>query len=165
MTDNAVPRFHKFAENVVGFSGYNGRGIAPGTAFGKVIAQHVLGEITEAELPLPLTEPKSAALQGSEGSLLRSRCTDSPFRRRAFLIRLTVRQKHWARYLITTFAVSCVLAIPIAVTGFQSAQVGLKRHSRDADAHLTHSCDEQRTEVGKGPASGILSSFDISLKI
>ena len=63
MTDNAVPRFHKFAENVVGFSGYNGRGIAPGTAFGKVIAQHILGEIAEAELPLPLTEPKAQAFR------------------------------------------------------------------------------------------------------
>ena len=63
MTDNAVPRFHKFAENVIGFSGYNGRGIAPGTAFGKVIAQHILGEIAEADLPLPVTEPKAQALR------------------------------------------------------------------------------------------------------
>jgi glycine/D-amino acid oxidase-like deaminating enzyme len=63
MTDNAVPRFHKFAENVVGFSGYNGRGIAPGTAFGKVIAQHILGDIAENELPLPLTEPKAQAFR------------------------------------------------------------------------------------------------------
>lgn len=66
MTDNAVPRFHKFAENVVGFSGYNGRGIAPGTAFGKVIAQHILGEIAEAELPLPLTEPKAQAFRAAK---------------------------------------------------------------------------------------------------
>ena len=59
MTDDAVPRFHKFAENVVGFSGYNGRGIAPGTAFGKVLAEHLLGGISEEELPLPLTEPRN----------------------------------------------------------------------------------------------------------
>lgn len=63
MTDNAVPRFHNFADNVIGFSGYNGRGIAPGTAFGKVLAQHILGEISEAEMPLPLTEPKAQALR------------------------------------------------------------------------------------------------------
>ncbi|NSL20545.1 NAD(P)/FAD-dependent oxidoreductase [Agrobacterium tumefaciens] len=63
MTDNAVPRFHKFAENVVGFSGYNGRGIAPGTAFGKVIAQHILGDIAENDLPLPVTEPKAQAFR------------------------------------------------------------------------------------------------------
>lgn len=63
MTDNAVPRFHKFAENVVGFSGYNGRGIAPGTAFGKVIAQHILGDIAENDLPLSVTEPKAQAFR------------------------------------------------------------------------------------------------------
>lgn len=57
MTDNALPRFHKFADRVVGFSGYNGRGIAPGTVFGKVLAAHVLGQLDEADLPLPLTAP------------------------------------------------------------------------------------------------------------
>lgn len=57
MTDNALPRFHKFADRVIGFSGYNGRGISPGTVFGKVLAAHVLGELPEADLPLPLTEP------------------------------------------------------------------------------------------------------------
>lgn len=56
MTDNALPRFHKLAPNVVGFSGYNGRGIAPGTVFGKVLAGHILGQISEADLPLPVTD-------------------------------------------------------------------------------------------------------------
>lgn len=58
MTDNALPRFHKFAPNVVGFSGYNGRGIAPGTVFGRTLAEHILGKIGEADLPLPLTDPR-----------------------------------------------------------------------------------------------------------
>jgi glycine/D-amino acid oxidase-like deaminating enzyme len=58
MTDNALPRFHKFAENVVGFSGYNGRGIAPGTVFGRTLSELILGKITENELPLPLTDPR-----------------------------------------------------------------------------------------------------------
>ena len=58
MTDNALPRFHKFAQNVVGFSGYTGRGIAPGTVFGRTLSELVLGKITEAELPLPLTDPR-----------------------------------------------------------------------------------------------------------
>ena len=57
MTDNALPRFHKFAPNVVGFSGYNGRGIAPGTVFGRTLARHILGQVSEADLPLPLTAP------------------------------------------------------------------------------------------------------------
>jgi len=56
MTTDALPRFHKFAQNVVGFSGYNGRGIAPGTVFGKTLADLILGVVSEEELPLPLTE-------------------------------------------------------------------------------------------------------------
>lgn len=63
MTDNALPRFHRFAENVIGFSGYNGRGIAPGTVFGRTLAQLVIGDIGEADLPLPVTDPKTPALR------------------------------------------------------------------------------------------------------
>jgi glycine/D-amino acid oxidase-like deaminating enzyme len=63
MTDNALPRFHKFGANVIGFSGYNGRGISPGTNFGKVLARHILGEVAEADLPLPLTEVKEPSLR------------------------------------------------------------------------------------------------------
>jgi len=63
MTTNALPRFHKFADNVVGFSGYNGRGIAPGTVFGKILSQHILGDLTEADLPLPLTDPEEPSLR------------------------------------------------------------------------------------------------------
>ncbi|KIP98036.1 FAD-dependent oxidoreductase [Agrobacterium tumefaciens] len=63
MTDNAVPRFHKFAKNIVGFCGYNGRGIAPGTVFGKTLAAHVAGDISEEDLPLPVTVPKAQSLR------------------------------------------------------------------------------------------------------
>ena len=63
MTDNALPRFHRFAPNVVGFSGYNGRGIAPGTVFGKALAAHILGRVAEADLPLPLTDPRDASFR------------------------------------------------------------------------------------------------------
>lgn len=56
MSEDALPRFHKFGPQAVGFSAYNGRGIAPGTIFGKTLAEHVLGQIAEADLPLPLTE-------------------------------------------------------------------------------------------------------------
>ncbi|MGG7519278.1 NAD(P)/FAD-dependent oxidoreductase [Allorhizobium undicola] len=55
MTDNALPRFHRFAPQVVGFSGYNGRGIAPGTVFGRELAALISGERAENDLPLPLT--------------------------------------------------------------------------------------------------------------
>lgn len=63
MTDNALPRFHKFAKNIIGFSGYNGRGIAPGTVFGQTLAAHIGGSLREEDLPLPLTAPKEPAFR------------------------------------------------------------------------------------------------------
>ena len=52
-TPDALPRFHRLARNVVSFSGYNGRGIAPGTVFGRELARLVLGEVGVDEVPLP----------------------------------------------------------------------------------------------------------------
>ncbi|KAA5614204.1 FAD-binding oxidoreductase [Rhodovastum atsumiense] len=63
MTDNALPRLHRFAPNVIGFSGYNGRGIAPGTVFGQVLARHVLGDLPEQEMPLPWTDPRAPSFR------------------------------------------------------------------------------------------------------
>ena len=62
MTADNLPRFHRLAENVVSFSGYNGRGIGTGTVFGRVLADHVLGRIAEKDLPLPVTTPDTPAL-------------------------------------------------------------------------------------------------------
>ena len=63
MTANSLPRFHRLAPQVVGFSGYNGRGIAPGTVFGREIARLILGQITEADLPLPVSDPRAQPLR------------------------------------------------------------------------------------------------------
>lgn len=63
MTNNALPRFHELDRHVVSFSGFNGRGIAPGTVFGRELARLVLGEIQACDLPLPLTPVKSAPLR------------------------------------------------------------------------------------------------------
>jgi glycine/D-amino acid oxidase-like deaminating enzyme len=62
MTPDAVPRFHRLADRVVTFCGYNGRGIGPGTVFGRTLADHVLGRIAEKDLPLPVTTPDTPAL-------------------------------------------------------------------------------------------------------
>jgi glycine/D-amino acid oxidase-like deaminating enzyme len=59
MTNNNLPKYHRLGRNVISFSGYNGRGIAPGTTFGRTLARLVLGEIAEADLPLPLTDPEA----------------------------------------------------------------------------------------------------------
>ncbi|MFD1199302.1 NAD(P)/FAD-dependent oxidoreductase [Brucella gallinifaecis] len=64
MTNDSLPKFHRLAHNVVGFSGYNGRGIAPGTVFGQYLAMLVSGEISEADLPLPVSDPKEQSLRG-----------------------------------------------------------------------------------------------------
>lgn len=63
MTDDNLPRFHRFADRVVGISGYNGRGIAPGTVMGRILASLIAGEITEDDLPLPVTAAREARLR------------------------------------------------------------------------------------------------------
>jgi glycine/D-amino acid oxidase-like deaminating enzyme len=62
MTGNALPRFHRLAPNVVTFCGYNGRGIGTGTVFGRLLADHVLGNLREQDLPLPVTDPEAPVL-------------------------------------------------------------------------------------------------------
>ncbi len=66
MTENSLPRFHRLARNVVAFGGYNGRGIAPGTVFGRCLADLLLGRITDEDLPLPVTAPASVAYRGAK---------------------------------------------------------------------------------------------------
>jgi glycine/D-amino acid oxidase-like deaminating enzyme len=63
MTADSLPRFHLFAPQVIGFNGYNGRGIAPGTAFGRILADFVVGRVDEAGLPLPVSKPQDVAFR------------------------------------------------------------------------------------------------------
>ncbi|MCR6657919.1 MAG: FAD-binding oxidoreductase [Asticcacaulis sp.] len=63
MTDDNLPRFHKFAPKVIGISGYNGRGIAPGTVMGRTLAELIAGEKGEDDLPLPVTTPAEAKMR------------------------------------------------------------------------------------------------------
>ena len=60
MTSDALPRLHELDHNVVSFSGFNGRGIAPGTVLGTQLARLVLGEIGRDDLPLPVTPVRQA---------------------------------------------------------------------------------------------------------
>lgn len=41
MTTDAVPRLHRPAPEILSISGYNGRGIAPGTVFGRALARYL----------------------------------------------------------------------------------------------------------------------------
>jgi glycine/D-amino acid oxidase-like deaminating enzyme len=66
MTADNLPRFHKYADRMIGLSGYNGRGIAPGTAFGRTLAQYVAGEIRDSDLPLPISPIEAASFRASK---------------------------------------------------------------------------------------------------
>lgn len=58
MTADNLPRFHQLDQNIVTICGYNGRGIAPGTVFGRLLAAHVAGEMRAEDMPLPVSAPK-----------------------------------------------------------------------------------------------------------
>jgi glycine/D-amino acid oxidase-like deaminating enzyme len=62
-TADAVPRLHSLGRNVVSFSGYNGRGIAPGTVFGRELARLALGQVGLDALPLPVVDVTPAAFK------------------------------------------------------------------------------------------------------
>jgi glycine/D-amino acid oxidase-like deaminating enzyme len=63
MTSDNLPRLHMFAPKVIGFNGYNGRGIAPGTTFGRVLADFISGRLKVEDLPLPVSVPKGMRLR------------------------------------------------------------------------------------------------------
>jgi len=64
MTDDNLPRFHKLAPQVIGFSGYNGRGIAPGSVLGRILADYISGAVTDSDLPLPVTTAREPRFRG-----------------------------------------------------------------------------------------------------
>lgn len=66
MTADNLPRFHSYGPQMIGFSGYNGRGIAPGTTFGRLLARYVQGEIGDGDLPLPVTPVEAAPFRGAK---------------------------------------------------------------------------------------------------
>ncbi|WP_244447083.1 FAD-binding oxidoreductase [Hoeflea sp. BAL378] len=55
MTGDHLPRIHRLAEGLYTPIGYNGRGIAPGTVFGKAMAELLAGG-KEADLLMPVTD-------------------------------------------------------------------------------------------------------------
>jgi len=62
-TADAVPRLHSLGRRIVSFSGYNGRGIAPGTVFGRELARLALGQVGLDALPLPVVDVAPAAFK------------------------------------------------------------------------------------------------------
>ncbi len=72
VTNNHMPTVHRIGQRAYALGGYNGRGIAAGTVLGEALAQVVLGQLPEAELPVPVTEPGIATLAGLRGKALRA---------------------------------------------------------------------------------------------
>lgn len=60
MTDIHLPAIHEPAPGILSAGGYNGRGIAAGTLFGREIAQYFLGRRHARELPVPISVVRRA---------------------------------------------------------------------------------------------------------
>jgi glycine/D-amino acid oxidase-like deaminating enzyme len=65
MTNDHLPRLHALGVNGLSISGCNGRGIAPGTVYGRALAEHILGRLALEELPLQPTSPAPIALRAA----------------------------------------------------------------------------------------------------
>jgi glycine/D-amino acid oxidase-like deaminating enzyme len=66
MTVDHVPRFHLPGPGYMEITSYNGRGIGPGTLFGKLLAQHALGAPLQS-IPLPVSRSKPVSTRGLRG--------------------------------------------------------------------------------------------------
>lgn len=73
MTPDHLPRIFRLADGLYTPIGYNGRGITPGTMFGKAMADLLAGG-DEADLPLPVTGAKAVGATG-----VRSKLYDAAF--------------------------------------------------------------------------------------
>jgi glycine/D-amino acid oxidase-like deaminating enzyme len=60
MTNDHLPRLHAPAESMIALAGFNGRGIAPGTVFGRELARHIAGEVPLDGMFLPVTPARDA---------------------------------------------------------------------------------------------------------
>lgn len=59
MTQDALPKFHRYGPNAIGVNAFNGRGIAAGTVFGRAMAEYIA---EGQEMILPETPIGSAPL-------------------------------------------------------------------------------------------------------
>ncbi|MCD4743936.1 MAG: FAD-binding oxidoreductase [Desulfobacteraceae bacterium] len=66
MTQNHVPRFHVYADNNISVTSFNGRGIGPGTLFGKLMAEYFLNDSND-NIPLPVSNQKNIITRGVRG--------------------------------------------------------------------------------------------------
>ncbi|MEI9401975.1 FAD-dependent oxidoreductase [Mesorhizobium argentiipisi] len=63
MTSDHLPRLHAPAENMIAVTGFNGRGIAPGTVFAGEIARYISGEVPLDAMFLPVSSVRNTFLR------------------------------------------------------------------------------------------------------
>lgn len=66
MTVDHIPRFHILGDDMATVSGFNGRGIGPGTVFGKLLAEYTLNGNVQ-NIPLPVRKQKDVFMRGLRG--------------------------------------------------------------------------------------------------
>jgi glycine/D-amino acid oxidase-like deaminating enzyme len=66
MTTNCIPRFFKLGPDLAMVTHYNGRGIGPGTVFGKLLAEYVRTG-AESIIPLPVSKTRPIFLRNLRG--------------------------------------------------------------------------------------------------
>ncbi|MDD9303443.1 MAG: FAD-binding oxidoreductase [Desulfobacter sp.] len=66
MTSNHIPRFHVMDKDMAMVTCYNGRGIGPGSVFGKLLAQYMTDGIL-ADIPLPVSPMKAVNFRTLRG--------------------------------------------------------------------------------------------------
>ena len=66
MTTDHIPRFHVLDDDMAMVTCYNGRGIGPGSVFGKLLADYMNGGSVE-DIPLPVSEVKGVSMQFLRG--------------------------------------------------------------------------------------------------
>ncbi|HIN70468.1 MAG TPA: FAD-binding oxidoreductase [Acidobacteria bacterium] len=76
LSPTQLPRLHRPAPDLIAVMGYSGRGLTTATMIGKLLAQHLTGELEERDLPLPMVslQPhaahrlKTIAMSGTIGA-------------------------------------------------------------------------------------------------
>ncbi len=66
MTTDSIPKFHVFDKGMITVTSYNGRGIGPGTLFGKLLAEYTQTESAE-DIPLPITQQEDISTRVVRG--------------------------------------------------------------------------------------------------
>jgi glycine/D-amino acid oxidase-like deaminating enzyme len=69
MTDDHIPKIYRFGKNAYSIFGYSGRGIGPGTYFGKSIAEVFCNE-NEDSLPIRPTSSNNQRFSRIKGSFI-----------------------------------------------------------------------------------------------